>query len=81
MVQMLTPDAMRGRVSAVNNVFINSSNELGQLESGLTAAAFGAVGSVAGGGLGVILVVLLVAWRLPEVRRIGALHEIRPGPG
>src|SRR4030095_16650279 len=44
LVQMLTPDSMRGRVSAVNNVFINSSNELGQLESGLTAAMFGPVG-------------------------------------
>lgn len=78
LVQLLTPDSMRGRVSAVNNVFINSSNELGQLESGLTAAAFGAVGSVVGGGLGVILVVLLVAWKLPEVRRIGALRELEP---
>jgi MFS family permease len=77
LVQMLTPDAMRGRVSAINNVFINSSNELGQLESGLTAAAFGAVGSVVGGGLGVVLVVLLVAWRLPEIRRIGSLRELK----
>jgi MFS family permease len=77
LVQMLTPDAMRGRVSAVNNVFINSSNELGQLESGLTAAAFGAVGSVVGGGLGVVLVVLLVAWCLPEIRRIGSLRELK----
>jgi MFS family permease len=78
LVQLLTPDAMRGRVSAVNNVFINSSNEIGQLESGLTAALFGAVISVVGGGIGVILVVLLVAWRLPEVRRIGALRELKP---
>ncbi len=78
LVQLLTPDAMRGRVGAVNNVFINSSNEIGQLESGLTAALFGAVGSVVGGGIGVILVVLLVAWRLPEVRQIGALHELEP---
>lgn len=78
LVQLLTPDAMRGRVGAVNNVFINSSNELGQLESGLTAALFGAVWSVVGGGIGVILVVLLIAWRLPEVRQIGALHELEP---
>lgn len=87
LVQLLTPDAMRGRVSAVNNVFINSSNELGQLESGLTAALFGtlfgsiaagAAASVIGGGIGVIVVVLLVAWRLPEVRQIGALHELEP---
>jgi MFS family permease len=78
LVQMLTPDSMRGRVSAVNNVFINSSNELGQLESGLTAAMFGPVWSVVGGGIGVIIVVLLVAWRIPQVRRIGALQELRP---
>lgn len=80
LVQMLTPDSMRGRVSAVNNVFINSSNELGQLESGLTAAMFGPVGSVVGGGIGVIVVVLLVAWRIPQVRRIGSLRELTPDP-
>ncbi|HET6408656.1 MAG TPA: MFS transporter, partial [Chthoniobacteraceae bacterium] len=79
LVQMMTPDSMRGRVSAVNNVFINSSNELGQLESGLTAAMFGPVGSVVGGGIGVIIVVLLVAWRIPQVRRIGSLRELQPG--
>lgn len=78
LVQLLTPDSMRGRVSAVNNVFINSSNELGQLESGLTAALFGPVGSVVAGGVGVILVVLLVAWKLPEVRKIGTLHDLEP---
>jgi MFS family permease len=76
LVQALTPDSMRGRVSAINNVFINSSNELGQLESGLTAAMFGAVGSVVGGGVGVIVVVLLVAWRLPQVRKIGSLRDL-----
>jgi MFS family permease len=81
LVQMMTPDSMRGRVSAVNNVFINSSNELGQLESGLTAAMFGPVWSVVGGGIGVIIVVLLVAWRIPQVRRIGSLRELSPhGP-
>lgn len=78
LVQLLTPDAMRGRVGAVNNVFINSSNELGQLESGLTAARFGAVGSVVGGGIGVIVVVAVIACWLPEVRKIGALHELEP---
>jgi MFS family permease len=87
LVQMLTPDSMRGRVSAVNNVFINSSNELGQLESGLTAALFGrllgtaalgASASVAAGGIGVILVVILVALTIPEVRKIGALRDVKP---
>src|SRR5438105_12129077 len=60
-VQLVTPDEMRGRVSAVNNIFIGTSNEFGALESGLTAALFGPVVSVVGGGIGTILVVLGVA--------------------
>ena len=76
LVQVLTPDAMRGRVSAVNNIFIGSSNELGTLESGVTAALFGPVISVVGGGIGTILVVLATAWKWPEIRRIGALQPI-----
>jgi MFS family permease len=75
LVQLRTPDPMRGRVSAVNNVFIGSSNELGAFESGITAALFGPVISVVGGGIGVLLVVLGVGWMWPEVRRIGALHD------
>src|SRR5207244_7583890 len=54
-VQLVTPDEMRGRVSAVNNIFIGTSNEFGALESGLTAALFGPVISVVGGGIGTIL--------------------------
>lgn len=76
LVQLLTPDTMRGRVAAVNNVFIGSSNELGALESGLTAAAFGPVISVVGGGIGTILVVIIVAMKWPQVRRIGHLHQV-----
>ncbi len=75
LVQLLTPDEMRGRVSAVNNIFIGTSNEFGAVESGLTAAAFGPVVSVIGGGLGTILVVLAVAWKWPETRKIGALDK------
>ncbi len=78
LVQLLTPDAMRGRVSAVNNVFISSSNELGAFESGLVAAWFGAVASVVSGGVGAILAVLITARVWPEIRRLGALHELRP---
>ncbi len=78
LVQVLTPDAMRGRVSAVNQVFISISNELGALESGLTAAWFGPVLSVVGGGLGTMLVVLAVALAWPEVRRFGSLADARP---
>ena len=75
LIQLLTPDEMRGRISAVNNIFIGTSNELGALESGLTAAYFGPVLSVVGGGIGTILVVLGVAKIWPETRRIGALDK------
>lgn len=75
LVQLLTPDEMRGRISAVNNIFIGTSNELGALESGLTAAYFGPVLSVVGGGIGTILVVLGVAKIWPETRKIGALDK------
>jgi MFS family permease len=74
-VQLVTPDEMRGRVSAVNNIFIGTSNEFGALESGLTAALFGPVLSVVGGGIGTIAVVLAVAIFWPETRKIGALDH------
>jgi MFS family permease len=74
-VQLVTPDEMRGRVSSVNNIFIGTSNEFGALESGLTAALFGPVISVVGGGIGTILVVLAVAFGWPETRKIGALDK------
>ncbi len=76
LVQLLTPDPMRGRVSAVNNVFIGSSNELGAFESGITAALFGPVISVVAGGIGTICVVLGVAWKWPQIRKIGQLHQV-----
>jgi MFS family permease len=75
LLQLVTPDAMRGRISAVNNIFIGTSNELGALESGLTAALFGPIISVVAGGAGTILVVLGVAWVWPETRKIGALDK------
>jgi MFS family permease len=74
-VQLVTPDEMRGRVSSVNNIFIGTSNEFGALESGLTAALFGPVISVVAGGIGTILVVLAVAFGWPETREIGALDR------
>jgi MFS family permease len=74
-VQLMTPDEMRGRVSAVNNIFIGTSNEFGALESGLTAALFGPVISVVAGGISTIMVVLGVAWYWPETRKIGALDK------
>jgi MFS family permease len=75
LLQLVTPDSMRGRISAVNNIFIGTSNELGALESGLTAALFGPVISVVAGGVGTILVVLGVSWKWPETRKIGALDK------
>jgi MFS family permease len=74
-VQLVTPDEMRGRVSAVNNIFIGTSNEFGALESGLTAALFGPVISVVGGGIGTIMVVIGAAWKWPDIRKIGALDR------
>jgi MFS family permease len=72
LVQGETPDWVRGRVLAVNNIFISSSNQLGAVESGLTAQWFGPIGSVAGGGVATILVVTgyaLLAKRLREWRQ------------
>jgi MFS family permease len=83
LVQILTPDAMRGRVSAVNNVFIGASNELGGLESGLTAEWLGPVKSVVLGGIGTVLTVLLTALLAPQLRRYGPLQphaEEAPAP-
>jgi MFS family permease len=69
MVQLNTPDHMRGRVSAVNMVFIGASNEVGQFESGITAQWFGTVPAVVLGGIGTIVVVALWTWLFPELRR------------
>jgi hypothetical protein len=65
---------MRGRVSAVNNVFIGASNEIGGLESGLTAEWLGPVKSVVLGGIGTVLTVLLTAALAPQLRRYGPLQ-------
>jgi MFS family permease len=78
LVQMLTPDAMRGRVSAVNNIFIVASNDLGGFESGVTAKLFGAVTSVVAGGICAIAAVLATARIWPEVRALGSLGDVRP---
>ena len=69
LVQLATPDAMRGRVSAVNGVFIGASNQLGEFESGATAALFGPVASVVAGGIGTIAVVLVWARWFPDLAR------------
>jgi MFS family permease len=69
MVQLRTPDHMRGRVSAVNMVFIGASNEVGQFESGITAQWFGSVPAVVLGGIGTIVVVTAWTWLFPELRQ------------
>lgn len=77
LVQIRTPDHLRGRVAAINSVFISASNELGGFESGLTAAFFGPVISVVGGGIGTILVVIATAMIWPGIRKLGALQEYK----
>jgi len=69
LVQLATPDEMRGRVNAVDMLFIGASNELGQFESGVTAHWFGAVPAVVLGGAGTLVVIALWAWLFPELRR------------
>ena len=83
LIQLWTPDEMRGRVSAVNGMFIGISNELGEFESGTVShlferphdVAFGPTVSVVSGGVGTILVVLLATWLFPEMRRHRGLDE------
>ncbi len=77
LVQLLTPDEMRGRVSAINSLFIGTSNELGGYESGVVAEYFGTVASVVSGGIGTLIVVLMVGTVWPQLRKYGAL--VQPG--
>lgn len=74
-----TPDEMRGRVSAVNSVFIGASNELGAFESGSVAALGGPVFAVVSGGIGTLIVVSLVAYVWPEIRRLRRLDDPEAG--
>lgn len=78
--QTITPDHLRGRVSAINYVFIGFSNEFGAFESGATAALFGATASVVSGGFATLLVVLIVRAAWPQLARIGPLHTLAPAP-
>ncbi|HNE00018.1 MAG TPA: MFS transporter, partial [Plasticicumulans sp.] len=79
LVQLETPDEMRGRVSAVNSIFIGASNQFGEFESGLTAALFGTVPAAALGGLGTLLVVLVWMRLFPDLRRRERLLETGTG--
>jgi MFS family permease len=79
LVQLATPDAMRGRVSAVNMMFVGASNELGEFESGLTAQWFGTTPAVVMGGVGTLVVVAFWAWWFPELRKVDRLISKKPG--
>jgi MFS family permease len=76
LTQLATPEEMRGRVTAVDMIFIGTSNEFGQFESGVTAQWFGTVPAVVLGGVGTLAVIALWAWLFPELREAGPLHEI-----
>ncbi len=78
LVQLLTPDNMRGRVTAVNNVFVVASNEVGGLESGVTAYWFGLVPSIVIGGMGAVFVASACAAIWPSILSIGSLVGLRP---
>ncbi|HUO16618.1 MAG TPA: MFS transporter [Verrucomicrobiae bacterium] len=77
LTQLATPDEMRGRVTAVDMIFIGTSNEFGQFESGLTAQWLGTVPAVVLGGIGTLVVIVLWAWIFPELRHAGDLESIR----
>ena len=82
LVQLETPDDMRGRVSAVNAIFINTSNQLGEFESGILAAAMGAVNATLLGGIGTLVVVGLWMWWFPSLRhRKGLVSDPEPVEG
>lgn len=76
MIQLATPDEMRGRVSAVEMIFVGASNEIGQFESGLTAQWFGTIPAVIFGGIGTLIVTGLWAWYFPELRRVESITKM-----
>lgn len=80
LVQLGTPDAMRGRVNSVEMLFIGASNELGQFESGVTAAWFGTVEAVVLGGIGTLVVIAIWAWRFPELRNADQFVSVQDQP-
>jgi hypothetical protein len=69
-LQLMTPDEMRGRVSAVNNIFVGSSNEIGAFESGLAAKLLGLIPSVVLGGSVAIVSVFVAYWKAPDLRKL-----------
>jgi MFS family permease len=80
-IQLTIPDELRGRITAVNYVFVNASNQIGGLESGVVAALTSAVFAVVSGGVACIGVVALIAWRIPELRNHQRVSGTSPFPG
>jgi Transmembrane secretion effector len=80
LVQLATPDAMRGRVSAVNMLFIGASGELGAFESGVVASMFGTVESVVLGGIGTLFVAAIWMAAFPALRKADRVHPISQAP-
>src|SRR5882757_7515355 len=80
LVQLSTPDNMRGRVNAVDMLFIGASNEFGEFESGFTAQWFGTVPAVVLGGIGTLVVIGLWAWLFPELRKADQLTVAELAP-
>jgi MFS family permease len=79
LIQLYTPDQMRGRVGSVSSLFISASNELGEAESGFVAALIGPVAAVVAGGIGAVAVVIGWAWLFPELRR-AKTFDVSPLP-
>jgi MFS family permease len=77
-LQLMTPDSMRGRVSAVSAIFIGTSNEMGELESGVAAQWLGLLPTVVGGGFMTLVTVAAVVKIWPELVRLGALEHLEP---
>jgi len=78
LINLATPDPMRGRVGAVNMLFVGASNELGEFESGVTAAWFGTIPAVIVGGFGTLLVVGVWMWLFPPLRTVDRLSDVAP---
>lgn len=80
LIQVATPDEMRGRVNAVDMVFIGASNEFGEFESGLTAQWLGTVPAVVLGGIGTLVVTSIWAWQFPQLRKVEQVHSLPNRP-
>ena len=78
LIQVTTPDPMRGRVAAVNSLFIGTSGQLGSFRAGMMAAWIGAVGAVVIGGAAALATVALWLWLFPALRRVDRADEAQP---